>query len=440
MSEYDLIIIGAGSGGYRAAVTAGSMGKKVLVIERHKAGGVCLHNGCVPSKTFYQTAKIIKNLHGQKKNSLLEAELNWNMEKLIRYRDGVISKLEKGIEFLFKKNNIEMIKGQAHLIKEKNKPLVMVNDKKFQAPFIIVATGSRNAAPSTWQDRVLSPDEFIRLGGYPGSVAIIGGGVIGCEFAGIFSQFNVDITVIEKENRLLPFLDKDLGEVVEKSLKEIGVKVYTGQTVSKISDGLILSDKTKIKAEKIIACMGRRPNTEWTEDLIQTDEKGFIKVDNNFKTSCDGVYAVGDVINKDSMYAHLASFQGEALVLHLFQSKKIHPAHSPYGIFTFPQIAGIGMSEDQAVKAGLDHEVIRSPLFATSIGKIQDDRTGFMKVIKQKSRDKLFGIHVASPSACEMIHTASVLFNNDLAQAASLKNTVFIHPTESEIFHDIQVF
>ncbi len=442
MKKYDIIIIGAGSAGYVAAVEAGRLGKSVLVIDKDNIGGTCLNYGCIPTKVFYQLSSLSDNLRKFQTKNILDYNLNFHFDKVIAYKNSVVLKLQKGIEYLFKKYNVEFIKGEAAINDDFT---ITVDDKKILTDNIIVATGSSSFMIDEWKGLAITPEEFLNLDTLPDSVLIIGGGVIGCEFAYILANLGKRVAMVEKEKNLLPSLDNDISLPVLKNLSDnSNIEIYLDcyvENIEKNGDKYIsqLSNGKKVSSAKVVSAMGRKPNSSILKDKADIDKNGFIKTDRNLMSSIKNIYAIGDVINKEKMYAHQASFQAYKVVNYIFNKYPIDNFYSPYGIFVSPQVAGVGLSEREANEQNIDYEVLKYSSIGTSAGKIKDDRSGFIKVLKNKKSDDIIGIHIVSNNATEMIGTASLLFSNRNIKNSIdvLKNTIFVHPTESEIMREL---
>jgi len=445
MKKYDLIIIGAGSAGYIAAIEAGKLNKNVLVVEKNKIGGVCLNAGCVPTKVFYQFAKLFNNLKKYKEKNIFTYKVEFSLDNIIKYKNNVVLKLQKGVEFLFKKYKVDFKNGNASILIKNNKPVVLINDEQIEADRIVLATGSYTYIPEQWKDFAIAAEEFLNLNKFPDNITIIGAGVIGCELASIFSSLGIKINLFEIQNEILPFLDKDINQIILKALTKNNVTVSTNKNVSKITKEnnkyrIYFDETDSILTDKIIVAIGRKPNTDFVKGMLNFDKDGFIITDKNFQTSLAGVYAIGDVINNANMFAHLASFQATKLIEHLFgNSKKIDKFFPPYGIFTTPQISGIGITEKEAIESGKEYEIIKYPMFGTTIGKITDLKEGFIKIIKEKESNKILGIHIISENAVEIINYISGVFNNFYTDnlLEVFRNTIYIHPSEGEILKEI---
>lgn len=444
MEKYDLIIIGAGSAGYTAAVEAGKLGKRVLILEKDKIGGVCLNAGCVPTKTFYQFAKLL--FKSNKFNIISNSSPTTILNKIERYKNSVVLKLRKAIEYLFKKYNVHLLNENSILKEKGDNIIVSTESSEFWADKIIIATGSNSFIPEGWKNFLYTPEEFINLSEFPKTIAIIGAGVIGCEFAFIFATLGLKIYLIEKEKNVLPFLDEDVSKTVSNILIKNNVKIFTDTEVIKINRTqdktvVTLKNNTSLTTDGIIISIGRKPNTGFISNIVKTDKDGFIITNENYQTSNPKIYAIGDVINKGKMFAHLGIYQASELIKYLFNNKETEKKFLPYGIFVYPQVAGIGLTEKETEDAGINYKVHKIPVVGTTIGRIVDDKEGFIKIISAKDSTKILGVHIISENAIEIINLVSTFLNNNSAEKMTdlFNNTIFIHPSESEILKDIEI-
>ncbi|MDD5067652.1 MAG: NAD(P)/FAD-dependent oxidoreductase [bacterium] len=442
--KYDWIIIGAGPAGYMAGIYAGKYGQKVLVIEKDELGGVCLNRGCIPSSFYYQTAEFFNKYAGLKEKKIIQGDVNLRYSELLRNKNEVISRLKKGIGYLFRKYNVEYIQAQARIISSHEVSVSMPEGRKvFSCDKVLIAAGSGEYVPDVIRNsRYYTGETVWGMEKLPESLGVIGGGVVGTEIALIFSQFGVKVILFEMAENILPFLDEDVVQPVVKKLKENRVRILTGVGVSAAQD-----DKDKVRIElknggtfdvdELVVSAGRRPELQsMPENDLPALELGFLKVDESYETSRKGIYALGDVINRGKMFAHLASYQAIDLM------KKLHGGEKgrkdipvPYGLFTVPQLAGIGLTEKELRAAGRRYRILKSPLLSTSMGKIADVKNGFLKLILSHEGNEVLGAHVVSEKAVELIALMSFLFDHGLQKDFSMiHRTLFLHPSESEVF------
>lgn len=443
--KYDLIVIGAGPGGYIAGIEAGKLNKKVLVIDKNELGGVCLNHGCIPSKIFYQTAKLFQKFQKYSKKDIIKGEINLNLENLIKEKLLVINKLQKGIEYLFKKYHVEFIKGQAQIIDNHSIELLIAGESKIiEGEHILIATGSHEFIPDFLKNFDFFTGETLwDLKIMPESMLIIGGGVIGIEIASIFSALGVKIYLVELKDQILPLLDKDIAQSISKQLEEKNVEIFTSKKIINIEKDNIkfkikLDNDKEIIVDCITSAIGRRPNSDiisGKSNLNLQTTNGFININKNFQTSEENIYAIGDVVNQGKMFAHYSSYQASFLISYLFEKKTIpDKIEIPFGIFSIPEIAGIGYSEKELAEQKIDFKIKKVSTFATSTGKILNLQNGFLKLLLDQ-QETILGAHIISENAVDLIHMISQILNNDSKKdLSSLFNTVFIHPSESEIY------
>ena len=436
MEKYDLIVIGAGPAGYTSAIGAGKLQKNVLIIEKDKLGGVCLNEGCIPTKTFYNFAKIIYNL--KKFNIKYEIDKKNLLKEIIEYKNNVVKNSVEGIKFLFKKNNVQFLQAEAILKLNQNDLIINANSKNFTADYVIIATGS-NPVKLFNNEISITSEEFINLEKFPDKILIIGAGVIGCELAFIFSNFGIDVYLVEKENKILPGFDNDLSLLASKILNKNGVKIFLNcEVLDVIKNKVKLNNNEIIEVDKIIFAAGRKPNSNLVNEIVKKDEQGFIIVDENYRTSNNSIFAIGDVINKKSMYANLSIQQAKDLINYIFLNKKIPKRNKPLSIFLIPQISAIGLSEEDCKKLKINYKVKKISLFGTSYGRIANSRDSFIKFIY--SEEKILGIQLVSENSSELINLFAFLleFEKDKIKDI-LENSIFIHPSEFESFKFIEI-
>jgi len=443
MSEkkFDVVIIGAGPGGYLAAERAGAKGKKTLLIDMDKnLGGVCLNRGCIPTKTLLNSAKIFYSSQNSKQIGVSVSKAEYDIEKAMEWKNKVVSILTKGVAYQMKRNNVTVITGRAQFI---DKNTVSVGGENYVANNIIVATGSSPAIlaiPGINKTHVLTSDEILNINQLPEKLAIIGGGVIGLEFASYFSMLGVSVTVIELLPEILPHIDKDLSSLLRKSLKNCHFIISA--TVKKIDDKYIYYVKDdheeSFPADMVLLAVGRIPNVS---DLgldrinLDFDQKG-IKVNDKMQTNQPGVYAVGDVTGK-SLLAHTAYRMGEVAVNVMFGENDRMRYHAiPWVVYTYPELSGVGLTEAQAEKEGRKIRV--GSLHLRANGRFlaeHGNEKGICMVIVDAESDVLLGVAILGGVNSEIIFGAATLIEAEL-RVKDIKEIIFPHPTVSEIIKD----
>jgi dihydrolipoamide dehydrogenase len=420
---YDTIVIGGGPGGYACAIRAAQLGGNVCLIEKNGLGGTCTQRGCIPTKYLHSLGDIIRRATGAKKNGLnIQIELNY---KLLKSRvNATVSRLASGIKLLLKSNGVNLLEGEAHMISE-NK--VEVNDIMLETKNIVIATGSYPVCLQGYEfgENILSTNSILELEDLPTSITIIGGGYSGCEFASILNALGCKISLIEAEDHLMPFQIQEIGNAAEKYMMLDGINVMTKSRVDKIIDNIALVNGKELVAEKILVCIGRRPNTNFNELNnigIKYDQQG-ISVDEKMRTNIPNVYAIGDVTGMYEL-AHVASKQGEVAAENIMGIKdnKIDYRSLPVCIFTYPEVAFVG---DLNGRSG------EFPLAASAKANCLGDTRGFVKVFEKEGR--LVGTYIIASHAGEIIGEAALAIKMKLTPK-DVFDTIHAHPTLPESF------
>lgn len=445
----DLVIIGGGPGGYEAAIRGAQLGKTVTLIERDRVGGTCLNRGCIPTKALYKNAETINSLKKMIEFGVSLGEFTFDMSTAQKRKDEVVNKLVSGVDQLLKGNSIEVIKGTASF--KSNKTLQIVTEsgtEEITGDNIIIATGSSTAfvpVPGIHLNGVVSSDEILNLQEVPKSLVVLGGGVVGVELASIFASFGSEVTIIEFMPKILFRLDDELSKKSTVYLKKQGIKIMTGTGLKEVQqsmDGLIViveneKGKTELKCDYLLSAAGRKPNTDGLNleaASIDYDKKG-IKVDEDYKTSAEGVYAIGDVIG-GTMLAHISSEEGKVCVEKLCgHHADVNYDAVPSCIFTFPEVATSGMTEDEAKANNIEYLAGKSMFGANGKALTMGEGEGFVKVLADKESHKIIGVHIMGPHASDIIHDGSMAIRNQLT-IENIKESVFAHPTLSEVFYE----
>lgn len=417
----DLIIIGAGPGGYETAIKAAKNGLKTTIINDGPLGGVCLNEGCIPTKTFCHCA-------GKEP-----------FEKVAEHKDAVVKQLQSGVAYLLKNPNITIVEGKASL---KDANTVVVGDTDYQAKSIIIATGSKPALlpiPGTDSDIVLTSTDVLNLKELPESICVIGGGVIGLEMACYLKKFGVDVTVLEYAPQILPNFDDDISKRLKQSLTRQGIRIETLAQVTAIDDeGFVTFEKKDQKYEvvcdKVLMAVGRKPNTEGLnlDSLeISYDKKG-IKVNENMQTSVPNIYAIGDV-NGQMMLAHVASFQGYRALNNILGKKdQIRFDHVPSAVFTTPEVAFVGLTEAQCDDEELDYRTVKVPYGSIGKAVAMGETDGFCKLIVDNENNTILGCHIMGSHAPDLIQEVVTMMNLSVTLDRA-KDIIHAHPTLCEI-------
>ncbi|MEI6631482.1 MAG: dihydrolipoyl dehydrogenase [bacterium] len=422
--QYDLVVIGAGWAGFNAAIRAKELGLKVAIAEKNKLGGTCLNLGCIPTKTLLQSAKIYSSIRKAKNFGIEVATPAVNFSQIQKRKELIIQQLQSGISLMLK--GIDLLSGPARIL---SADTVEVAGQKLNTRFILIACGSRPYIPQALANlnpRPLTSDELLEIKEIPKSLLVIGGGVIGCEFASLFNALGSLVSIVELMPRILPGLDQEISRRLETIFKKKGIKVNANTDAWAINPG---------DYQMSICCIGRAPDTEsLTLDKVGIKlDKGKILVDETQRTNIVNIYAAGDCTGA-SMLAHAASYQGVLAVENMLNpdSPKKADGVIPSCIFTDPEIASLGLNEEEALAQGKEIMVHRFDLLACGMARILDETEGFIKIISTKSTKEILGASIIGPRATELISVLTVAMQNKIT-ALQLKNTIFAHPTLSEI-------
>lgn len=456
-NEYDVVVIGAGTGGYVAAIRAAQLGLKVAVVEKQKAlGGTCLIWGCIPTKALLEHAHALKIAQAAKEWGLSGVDgagVSIDMPAVHARKDKMIAGLTGGIDMLFKKNKIDWIKGTARLTGGPGIE-VTLNEGARQSlsakKEIIVATGSTpRSVPGIEVDRkkIIFSDEAIHLPAVPKSIAIMGSGAVGVEFASIFKSYGSDVTVIELLPRLVPGEDEAVSAELERVFKKKGIKVMTGSKVTSAKAGPKGVDievqgadqkSQKLSFELLLVATGRGPVTEGldAEKLGIKMDRGYIVVDQMFRTSVPGISAIGDVITMGGPHyqlAHVSSMEGIVLAERIagHHVQPINYDHVPRCTYTEPEIGSVGLTEAQAKAQGHDVRVGTFPFRALARARMAGETDGFVKIVAEKKYDEILGVHIIGPRATELVAEAVMALRMEVT-VEELVKTIHAHPTMSE--------
>ncbi|MHB1653590.1 MAG: dihydrolipoyl dehydrogenase [Desulfitobacteriaceae bacterium] len=451
--KFDLTVIGGGPGGYVAAIRACQLGLKVAVIEERQMGGTCLNRGCIPTKSLLHSAKIF---HLAKSSSEFGVEIEnvrFNYKKIVSRKDSVVKQLRSGVESLVKSNGAVMYNGKA-MIKDRNTIEITGADTRvIHTDKIIVATGSKPAKPpipGIEGELVLDSDAVLELTECPDRVVIIGGGVIGVEFATVFNALGREVTIVEMMDAIVPGIDVEISSALRKSLEKRGVKIFTGAKVTSIeSDHKAACNfetngsVQRTEVDRVIVAIGRKPNTNGIglENIGVDLEKGFIQVNDRLETSVKDIYAIGDVTGKIQL-AHVASAQGLVAAANAAgQSHTMNYSIVPSCIYTSPEIAAVGLTESEALNKGYKVKIGRFPVSINGKSMIMGEKEGLIKIITDEITGEILGTQIMGPRATDMIAEICVAMKLE-ATIEEVAATIHPHPTVSEIImeaaHDVE--
>jgi len=447
LKSYQVVIIGSGPGGYVAAIRAGMLGLKTAIVEKDPfLGGTCLHRGCIPTKALLHTAEIYDEIKTSSDHGITVGDVALDIHKVHARKASVVDKLAKGVQFLMKKRKVDVLTGMGSFVDTKTIRVVgSSGEETVVADNIIIATGSTPAdLPHIAADgkRIINSDHILALESVPQSLAVIGSGAVGSEFASIFTSFGSSVHLIELLPRLLPIEDDECSKQLERSFKSRGMKCYAGTEVTAAdvgASGVTLTMKkgdneTRMDVETVLLAAGRRPVLDGLACPVAGVEttRGFVNVDGYMQTNVPGVYAIGDVVATPAL-AHVASKEGIVAVDHI-AGKPVHPIDYnkvPNCTYSHPEVASVGLTERAAREQGYDVRVGKFPFSAISKAVIVGDTEGFIKIVADKRYDEVLGVHIIGPKATELIAEATLGMRLETT-VEEVAETIHAHPTLSE--------
>ncbi|MBO4871420.1 MAG: dihydrolipoyl dehydrogenase [Muribaculaceae bacterium] len=436
----DLIIIGAGPGGYEMAAEAAAHGLTVGIVERDLLGGTCLNRGCIPTKALCRNAEVVNLIKEAAQWGVTTGDFTIDYATAFARKNEVVTQLREGVAMLMGQPNITVINGEASF---KDAHTIVVNNEQYEARNIVIATGSApRGLPIEGADLCMTSDDILSMDTLPNSLCIVGGGVIGMEFAAIFQSFGVEVTVIEYCKEILPPFDKDIAKRLKTVLTKRGIKIITQaavKAVAKGNDGLLTvtydakGKEQTVAAERVLMSVGRQPILPAGLDTIGVNvSRRGIEVDEHMHTNVDGVYAIGDV-NGLCMLAHAASAQGEVALAHIL-GKPCHVRLDivPSAVFTVPELSMVGLTEDQCAERELN--VVVKKAFFRSNGKAVSmaETDGLVKMIVDADTRKIVGCHICGAHAADLIQEVVMAMNAD-ATVDQLASSIHGHPTLTEV-------
>ena len=450
MDNFDLVVIGGGPGGYVCAIRAAQLGLKTACVESRGAlGGTCLNVGCIPSKSLLNLSENFQKAKKDFNQQGIEIDgIKLNIEKMMSNKNKSVQVLTKGVEFLFKKNKVTYIKGKGVLF-SKNDIVVYENNKKntYKAKNIVIATGSTVASlPGIEIDEknIISSTGALSLNKVPQKLAVIGGGYIGLEMGSVWSRLGSEVTVIEYLENITPGMDREISNEFKKILTKQGIKFKMGSKVNSIkslSNGVLInytdiknSKEETLEFDKVLVSVGRKPYTEGlnlTKIGVKKDNKGRIEVNEKLQTSIKNIYAIGDVI-KGPMLAHKAEEEGIAVAEILAgQAGHVNYDVIPGVIYTSPEVATVGKTEEQLKSENKVYKVGKFPFLANSRAKVNNETEGFVKILADSKTDKVLGVHIIGPHCGDMIAEMALAMEFG-ASAEDIARTCHAHPTHTE--------
>lgn len=447
---YDLIVLGAGPGGYLAAERAGHAGLKTMVIEKDNVGGVCLNEGCIPSKTLLNSAKIHDHTKNGSKYGVTCKDVAYDQKAVIKRKNLIVKKLVSGILGALTKNKVEVVSGEAVITgKTPDGFVISVNGEEQLSKNLIIATGSQALVPpipgikeALEEGIVVTNKEILDLVTIPKTLTVIGGGVIGLEMATYFAAIGSEVTVIDMLDHIGGYTDREIGTILKGNLEKKGIKFILGAKVKKVEGKKITyeidGDETNVESDKILISVGRIPNIAYMglDKLNIAVEKGAVLVDETCQTNIPGVFAVGDV-NGKSMLAHTAYREAEVAVNTILGKKDIMRYHAiPTIIYTNPEVASVGETEETAKNKGINCFVKKVSMnYSGRYMAENDGGDGITKVIVDKKYNKIIGVQIIGSYASEIIYGAGIMVETEML-VSDVQEIVFPHPTVSEIIRE----
>ena len=448
---FDVIVVGAGPGGYVCAIKCAQLGLKTACVEENKTlGGTCLNVGCIPSKSLLNASEIYHKAQKEFNNLGIDVEkIQLNLKQMMNNKNKSVLSLTQGVEYLFKKNKVTHLKGKGSILDQKTVTVTDKNNNKknFKTKKIVIATGSISSSlPGINIDEksIVSSTGALSFDKVPKDLIVIGGGYIGLELASVWKRLGSNITVVEYLDHIIPGMDKDISTEFLKILKKQGINFKLDSKVTEVKNvrGKAIVDftnnktklKEKIECDKVLVAVGRKPNVgnDISKAGINLDDKNKIKVNNKFQTSIENIYAVGDVINKGPMLAHKAEDEGIA-VAEIISGQAGHVNYEviPAVIYTSPEVAMVGKTEEQLKKENINYNIGKFPFIANSRAKVINDTEGFVKIIADKKTDKVLSVSIINSMAGTMIAELALAMEFG-ASAEDIARTCHAHPTHSE--------
>lgn len=425
MEQFDLAILGAGPGGYVAAIRAAQLGLKTVLVEKDLVGGTCLNWGCIPTKCWADIAHTIEKAKKASGQGVIFGQPQVDINQLVGWKNKVVTNLRTGIGYLLKNNGVNLVMSEGALAPDGS---IKTKDAEIKAQTVILATGSSPARPKFFpfgDGRYITSDEIINLQKLPASLAVVGGGAIGCEFASIFAALGVKVSIYEMLPRLLPLEDSEVGVMMERIFKKRGVEVVVGRS----------AERPELeKSELVLVAIGRQPNTRdigLEEAGIVMDQKGFVVTDDGLRTSVKNIFAIGDISGKGQL-AYLASEQGISIVEQL--AGHDHPVQDrfmPSCIFTMPEVGTFGLKEDDIKDRRGEYLIGKFPFTALGKAHCINETDGFVKIIAEKETGLIAGCQIIGPNAADLVHIASTAAAAE-ATLETITGTIFGHPTLAE--------
>lgn len=440
--DYDVLVIGGGPGGYGAAIRAAQHGARVALAEQDSLGGTCLNHGCIPTKALASSAGLMAKFERASKFGIILEPPKVDYARVLKHKNSTVQRLARGVEYLMKQNKITVLRGAASFLARDKVQICGDKTRVVRADKIIIATGSQPVMPAGFGYdgvKVLDSADLLAMPDLPASLLIVGGGVVGCEFAGIFGALGVSVTLVEMADDLLPAADKEVSRHLTMAFKRRNVDVRTGSKVETVDIGgtvrVTLGGGEVIKAERMLVAIGRSPLTSGLNlgaAGVATGDHGEVRVNAKLETNISGIYAIGDVNNLSTL-AHAASAQGNIVADRLFAGRddEFNPLQVPSAVFTVPELAMVGESEEQLKARGTKYSVGKAAAIANGKAVCDGEDEGFVKILAGAD-GKILGVHIVAAHGAELIHEAAVAYRSGLS-VRTLAETIHVHPTVGEM-------
>ncbi len=436
---YDIVIIGSGPAGYVAAIRAGQLGLKTAIIEKNVIGGMCLNWGCIPSKAIMESAKLFKRISKDAGRfgigGIDKKALTFDWSKAIKRSDGIVKKLTSGVEFLLKKNGVEIIIGEAHI---NSATSISVNNRNLETKNIMIATGTKSPAIETSvEGLIIEPKELFKAREIPDNIVVTGKTPVAIELAQAFNLIGKKVTILCPGDRIMPLADKYVADYILNKIKKDRIKISfeteLTSTEGIYADGILSLGTDEVKCDMIVNAATRKAIVPGMDiDLKLTDE-GYISVDEDCQTSIPNVYAVGDV-NGLSYYAHIGSAEGLHVVNHIKGIKqKLDIKKYPINMYTVPEAAQIGLTEADIKEQGYEYKISEFPMSANGKAMTEGNLDGFVRILSETKYGEVLGVQIVAPNATDLIAEASAYLEME-ATIYDVAQTVHAHPTISEVF------
>lgn len=444
--EVDTLVVGAGPGGYVAAIRAAQLGQKVTIVDKDALGGTCLNVGCIPSKALIQAGHLANQAKGNEEMGITTEKVNIDFEKVQAWKDGIVNRLTSGVESLLKGNKVDIVKGEVYFVDQNSVRIIDENHSQtYKFNNCIIATGSTPIEiPSfPFSDRVLDSTGALALKELPESIVVIGGGYIGTELGSAYANLGTKVTIIEGEKEILSTFDKSMTNVVKRRLKQKDVDIVTdamAKGVEESDDGVKVTyeaggKEETIEADYVLVTVGRRPNTSdigLEQAGVEVDERGLVKIDKQCRTSVPNIYAIGDIVEGLPL-AHKASYEGKVAAEAISGHKsEIDYIGMPSVVFSDPEMASVGYTEKEAKEAGIDVKVAKFPFAANGRALSMNETDGALTLVTRKEDGLVIGGQIVGANASDMIAEIGLAIEAGMT-AEDIALTVHAHPTLGEI-------